>query len=362
MANTKEDCDTEQDLRELFCSLPTVPERELDPNIDPFRLEAIRVIAKQWANGTLLHYYFFNQAADGGWVGAENQQQAVRDAFQHWKDLDIGLVFEEVDRRQEAEVRIGFLLGGGSWSYVGRDVIDLVPDPNKRTMNFGWNLATPFGRDTALHEIGHTLGLKHEHQNPNSGIVWDEDAVYAYFTGPPNNWTRAQTDRNVLNKIDPRTVEGSVWDSDSIMHYSFGRGLIDLPVQFRDGLTPDPGLSDMDIEWTRRFYPPLAEEDEKTLAPFEVQRIEIDAGEQVDFHIRPTATRRYTIQTFGRSDVVMALFEARDGQPRFLAGDDDSGSDLNARLQLRLVRGREYVLRVRLYFAQVRGETAVFMW
>jgi len=157
-------------------------------------------------------------------------------------------------------------------------------------------------------------------------------------------------------------VEGSVWDSDSIMHYSFGRGLIDLPVQFRDGLTPDPGLSDMDIEWTKRLYPPLAEEDEKTLAPFEVQRIEIDAGEQVDFHIRPTATRRYTIQTFGRSDVVMALFEARDGQPRFLAGDDDSGSDPNARLQLRLVRGREYVLRVRLYFAQVRGETAVFMW
>ncbi len=58
----------------------------------------------------------------------------------------------------------------------------------------------------------------------------------------------------------------------------------------------------------------------------------------------------------------MALFEARDGQPRFLAGDDDSGFDRNARLRLTLVRGREYVLRVRLYFAQVSGETAVFMW
>ena len=102
-------------------------------------------------------------------------------------------------------------------------------------MNLGWNVTTAFGRDTALHEIGHTLGLKHEHQNPNSGIVWDEDAVYAYFTGPPNDWTRAKTERNVLDKIDPRTVEGSVWDSNSIMHYSFRAGLINLPARFQRG-------------------------------------------------------------------------------------------------------------------------------
>ena len=362
MAEKKKDYVTEPESEELFCALPEVPERELDPNIDPFRLEAIRVVAKQWANGTVLHYYFFDRATDGGWVGAPDQQQAVRDAFQTWKDLDIGLVFEEVDVREEAEVRIGFLLGDGSWSAVGRDVIDLIPDPNRRTMNLGWSVTTPFGRDTAVHEIGHTIGLKHEHQSSNSGIVWDEDAVYAYFTGPPNNWTRAQTDWNVLNKIDPRTVEGSVWDSDSIMHYSFRAGLIDLPAQFRNGLTPAPGLSDLDIEWARRFYPPLPVEDEKTLAPFEVQRIEIDPGEQVDFHIRPTYSRRYTIQTFGQSDVVMVLFEVRDGQPRFLAGDDDSGQDLNARLRVRLVRGREYILRVRLYYEHVSGETAVFMW
>lgn len=362
MVDKKKDYVTEPDSEELFCALPEVSERELDPNIDPFRLEAIRVVAKQWANGTVLHYYFFDQPADGGLVGAPDQQQAVRDAFQTWKDHGIGLEFEEVDVREEAEVRIGFLLGGGSWSYVGRDVIDLVPDHNKRTMNLGWNVTTAFGRDTAVHEIGHTLGLKHEHQNPNSGIVWDEDAVYAYFTGPPNNWTRAQTDRNVLDKIEPRTVEGSVWDSDSIMHYSFRGGLIDLPARFRKGLTPQPGLSDLDIEWARRFYPPLAVEDEKILAPFEVQRIEIDPGEQVNFHIRPTFSRRYTIETFGQSDVMMVLFEMREGQPRFLAGDDDSGRDLNAQLKLRLVRGREYILRVRLYYEHVSGETAVFMW
>jgi len=54
-------------------------------------------------------------------------------------------------------------------------------------MNFGEPLVgSPRGFDTALHEIGHTLGLKHEHQNPYAGIVWDEEEVYAYTAKPPN--------------------------------------------------------------------------------------------------------------------------------------------------------------------------------
>jgi hypothetical protein len=44
--------------------------------------------------------------------------------------------------------------------------------------------------DTALHGIGHTLGLPHEHQNPNAGIVWDEKTVYTSLGGPPNSWPR----------------------------------------------------------------------------------------------------------------------------------------------------------------------------
>lgn len=362
MAEYKQEYEFDPNSEELFCALEVVPERELDPNLDPFRASAIRVIDKQWVNGTVLHYYFFDQASDGDWVGAPDQMQAVRDAFKKWKDLGLGLEFEEVDMREEAEVRIGFLIGDGSWSYVGRDVIDLVPDHNKRTMNFGWNLATPFGRDTALHEIGHTLGLRHEHQNPNSGIVWDEQAVFDYFAGPPNFWPHAKTERNVLQKVQPRSVEGSLWDSDSIMHYAFAAGLIDRPEEFRSGLTPEPDLSELDVEWATKFYPSLAGEDEKTLEPLEAQHIEIEPGEQVNFRIRPTATRQYTIQSFGQSDVVMVLFETRDGEPRFLAGDDDSGTALNAQLKLRLVRGREYILRVRLYYENASGGTAILMW
>src|SRR5690606_23071671 len=90
-------------------------------------------------------------------AGPPAQRDAVRAAFRTWKELGIGLGFREVARPSEAELRIGFDQEDGSWSYVGRDAIDLVADTSKHTMNFGWVLTTPYGRDTALHEIGHAL-------------------------------------------------------------------------------------------------------------------------------------------------------------------------------------------------------------
>ncbi len=107
--------------------------------------------------------------------------------------------------------------------------VDYVTNPQERTMNFGWDLTTPYGRDTALHEIGHALGFPHEHQNPLAGIVWDEEKVYRYFAGPPNNWPRQTTHHNIIRKISADLVEGSAWDKDSIMHYQFPAGLIISP-------------------------------------------------------------------------------------------------------------------------------------
>jgi hypothetical protein len=147
------------------------------------------------------------------------------------------------------------------------------------------------------------------------------------------------------------------------MHYGFPPNLIRQPAQYAAGLNPVPGLSDADIEWVRTFYPSLEEEErEPELKPLEAQRLMIGPGEQVNYRVRPRFTRDYTIQTFGESDTVVVLFELIDGEPWFVDGDDDGGADRNARLRLRLYRGREYVLRVRLYYARVAGETAVFMW
>lgn len=229
-------------------------------------------------------------------------------------------------------------------------------------MNFGYDLTRDSrGVDVPVHEIGHTLGFPHEHQNPFSGIVWDEEAVYEYFSGPPNYWDRDTIYRNILNKIPSDWVEGSAWDPNSIMHYAFEAGLIQHPESYQNGLFPAPGLSDADMEQVRFFYPPIGVSYPE-LKPFESQKLTLSPGEQKDFSINPTATREYTIQTFGSSDSVMVLFEDRDGDFQYIDGDDDSGWDRNARLQLRLYSGRKYVVRIRLYYQWASGETAVMLW
>jgi hypothetical protein len=147
------------------------------------------------------------------------------------------------------------------------------------------------------------------------------------------------------------------------MEYPFPAGLILQPERYRtEPLRPAGGLSPRDLAWVRAFYPAEEEGELPELLPFQSRELVILGGQQRDFVIRPAATRGYTLQTFGESDTVMVLFERDAGQLRYQAGDDDSGEDRNATLTLKLFQGREYVLRVRLYFSQGSGETAVMMW
>ena len=343
-----------------LCAVVPAPDRVLGDGVAPFRASLIRHLEKKWVNGTVLKYMFFKQPDK--WNGGIAQEQAVRDAFNHWKNLQIGLEFEEAQDPEEAEIRIGFDQSDGSWSYVGRDAVDYTPGPSERTMNFGWDVTTNYGRDTALHEIGHALGFPHEHQNPLSGIIWDVDAVIKEFSGPPNNWNETTIHYNVLRKIDPQIVEGSAWDPNSIMHYPFRKGLILKPEHYQqEPLIPDPGLSPTDIKQAKAFYPELPSTLPE-LSYLQSRKLALGPGEQADFLVRPRVSRAYSIQTFGLSDSVIVLFEQINGANRYVVGDDDSGTNRNAYLRQRLVRGRTYVVRIRLYYAFRSGEVAVMIW
>ena len=352
-----------------YCSMPVVAERTFSPDINAYRARLIVMLGKKWVNETVLHYYFFDRSEDGrtvgtnqwrSWTTSEAEKDVVRNAFKIWRDIGIGLEFEEVNSRDEAEIRIGFERGDGAWSYVGRDVLNIARD--RRTMNFGWDLTRhPQEIDTAIHEIGHTLGFPHEHQNPNAGIVWDEEAVYTALAGPPNFWPRERTYHNIIRKITPDLVQGSSWDANSIMHYPFEAGLIEQPEEYREGISPTSGLSSRDKEWVQKFYPP-AENRYPKLRPFESVKLAISVGEQRNFSIEPEASRYYNIQTFGISDSVIVLFEEIDGEPKYLSGDDDSGEDYNAHIRIKLFSGKRYILRVRLYYSDRADETTVMMW
>ena len=356
-----------------YCNArPTVP-REFGPGMNADRARAINVMGDKWVNGTQLSYYFFDRPTDGQninfadgstrfmpWAGAEAQKNVVRQAFKMWADQGIGLKFKEVASRDQATVRIGFQAGDGAWSYVGRAVLGIGAD--QRTMNFGWPLVGDL--DTAIHEIGHTLGFEHEHQNPFAGIVWDEEKVYASLAKPPNRWSRQKTFFNIIRKLDDNQVQGTEWDANSVMHYPFEAGLIKVPTQFQTRpLQPAGGLSARDKSYVLQLYPgqgPVSGLPELKL--MESRPLSINAGQQLDLRLLPKRSRLYEIKTFGTSDVVIVLFEDVNGEMKYLGGDDDSGEDRNAYLKLRLSRGKKYVLRLRLYYADHAGETAVMWW
>jgi len=337
-----------------YCLVPILPEKKFGHEVSNHRARLIRTAEKKWVNGTVLHYCFLDEST---LKGDDAQKKVVRDAFDVWMSIGIGIKFLEVDSPDDAEIKIGFDQNDGSWSYVGRDILK-----KKHTMNFGWDLTRPGEIDTAIHEIGHTLGFPHEHQNPNAGIVWDEESVYAELAGPPNNWSREDTFYNIIRKIDPDTIQGTKWDPNSIMHYPFGPGLIKEPKKYQNGLSPTPGISKKDISQVKLFYP-ILEKKFPELKVLESQLLAINQGEQKNFQINPASSREYNFRTFGDSDTVMVLFEEdKEKNLHYVKGDDDSGTNLNAQFQTRLIKGRKYLLKIRLYYKNSAGNTAVMFW
>ncbi|WP_394747121.1 M12 family metallopeptidase [Spongiimicrobium salis] len=356
--------------RMQYCNLPIVKERIFDNRISSKREKLIRVSEKKWANGTVLNYYFFDSNEDGEWIhysdgskewitykGSNKEKAVVRKAFDVWKSIGIGLSFTEVKDIGDAEIRIGFMKGDGSWSYIGRDVLE-VP-VSQRTMNFGWNIQDEI--DTALHEIGHSLGFKHAHQSNNSGIEWDEEAVYKFFSGAPNYWDKETIFYNILRKVDPDNVEASKWDPNSIMQYSFNSGLIEAPEIYQDGLYPESGLSEHDIEWARFFYP-IVDDTMIALTPAKTEQITLSYGTQSSFVFKPKASRKYSIKTLGEMDGVMVLFKkGPQGRLQYLSGDDDSGVDENAEINYKLLKDEEYVITYRQYY-NTGKESAIVLY
>ena len=329
-----------------YCTQPHVRRPALPAGLGAPRVAAIQLVANKWINGTPLTYFFKTVS---GFAWPETQKAVVRNAFATWKALGIGLTFSEVEDEADARLVIGLHQGDGSWSYVGTDVLH-----NRRNgcnINFGWDLTTTWGQATALHEIGHALGMPHEHQNPKSGIVWNEQKVIEAFSGDPNNWEEDEIRWNILRHLAKADVTGSAWDPWSIMHYPFDPGLITAPAPFDTKGTPEnTELSGLDEKWMRKFYPPIAAAPGlpvNTPVP-----LPAEVGAQADFVFVPDTSGNYSLQAKGKADLKIAIAQAANGEAdRMLAVADDSATPANAAIVQRLEAGRPYRVSARTHYA-----------
>jgi serralysin len=118
----------------------------------------------------------------------------------------------------DAEIRVAFKNGLGSWSYVGTEAL-CITDQSEPKMNFGWFNDTTseieFKR-TVTHEFGHCLGCIHEHQSPSVGIKWNKPFVYDYYSKQVPPWDKTTVDHNIFKKFKKK-ISNSDFDPQSIM-------------------------------------------------------------------------------------------------------------------------------------------------
>lgn len=156
----------------------------------------------------------------------------------------------------QSHIRIAFdTVDGGSWSYVGTDALS-IPQ-NQPTMNFGWMPRRNQSIDdqgVVLHEAMHAVGAVHEHSLGGAGsIQWNRPVVIAALSGPPNNWDLPTIESNVFYVYPDNEILRSLFDSRSVMLYSFPSSWTLNGFQSSDNNV----LSALDKATLRRAYPGL---------------------------------------------------------------------------------------------------------
>ena len=255
----------------------------------PEVVEAVIAASNLWTPASVIRVAFEEDFAEPS-LCKKIMETAKEWEFANFK-LDFGpataqgqfYTWRRDDEEYAAEVRISFREPeGGNWSLVGCDNSDRrYASPSSASMNlcdFHKRLPSDW-KSVVLHEFGHVLGLRHEHQNPNSGcstqLLWDDEqgyidkqndnmeyipnngkrpGLYKVFGGPPYNWSRAETYRQ-LGQLSPLDdLEITAYDPKSIMKYHFYSWMFLSPGGSCD-TAPAAEISMLDAAEVRKHYP-----------------------------------------------------------------------------------------------------------
>lgn len=243
--------------------------------------------SKLWPSG-----YTIKVAFNGGSPSAHAVIAQVADEWTNYGNIlfDFGYnpktrqyrTWSTSDKEYSADIRIGFD-GRGYWSVVGTDCQNpSMAAPDEKSMNLslrGFDASEFY--TAVLHEFGHALGFKHEHQRPathcDAQMRWDDDdgyeptrdadgcylpdskgrrpGIYTWSSGAPNFWSRARAEAQMKSMPFSSAFQMGPDDPQSIMRYHH-------PAFFyKDGskspcfTRSDGGLSKLDKQGMSKAYP-----------------------------------------------------------------------------------------------------------
>ena len=224
---------------------------------------------KVWEAGQTLKVCFYS--------GEQQAKEFFVETAGIWDDItsisfDFGTApaFYECSEAGDHHIRVSLAPGGGNWSYIGTDSARVAQEkPSLRI-----SMAEPFSLNnrrsvggTILHELGHALGMKHEHQSPeaNCEAEIDWEVLYAELAMPPNEWNKEKVDHNLRPLVASDRLRTSEYDPKSIMHYA-------LPANWFIGgesascyIRKNTSLSELDVAAARETYPNLPQKQDDYL-------------------------------------------------------------------------------------------------
>ena len=219
----------------------SVPPPNPFPNKEDYMMEAHYDLRYIWVKKKKLKVHFMD--------GDEQIQQRVLIIANEWSNY-CGIRFEKRKKAKKSDIRVTFKYGGYG-SFVGCQAKD--KDKDKPTMcleNLDLTSDSSKFRRTILHEFGHALGLIHEHQAPNSPIIWNVAELNRYYR-LKSNWKPTKVKKQIIDKYAVETTNNMKYDSASIMHY-----VIPKEVTLNNRQTSwREDLSDMDKLTVSIMYP-----------------------------------------------------------------------------------------------------------